>query len=330
MYLLTRTACLRWPPFHQCVVQTHLLALARTSQIYFVTGHKQRSHRCDQQGYSSDSRSENTSSVQVEVNTPVDMAWKHEPHDHNLKEPAIDERNPPIASKRPTMKRSSNQYREWQSLEIDTLIKLRDAGVGIKAIAKTLGRSVYSTESKVRHLHKTREVRRWTAAQDRQLLDLELTGNDLKSLAAHFPSRTPQSIVQRLSKLRHRYTVSSEPKKWSVQECEALCSLRETARLSWHEIAEKLPGRGAQAVMSKYEHLKRDSEVKRASWTVLEDCQLLRLRREGVTYPEIAKQLAGRSLKAVQQRSYTLALRKSQEQARAVSSEVSVRDRDTT
>lgn len=98
---------------------------------------------------------------------------------------------------------------------------------------------------------------------------------------------------------------SGKRRPWSSEELELLLELREEQHLPWNEISKFFPQRGWQALISRYSIITRDpNRIKKKikPWADKETDVLLKLRKMGLSWDEIAEHIPGRSINAVKRK----------------------------
>jgi len=94
----------------------------------------------------------------------------------------------------------------------------------------------------------------WSSKEDQLLLSLQRKlGNRWSTISKSFNGRTENNIKSRFRTLERR-----EAKKWRPVEDALVLNARDEERLSFKEIAEKLPNRRANAVRVRYKQLKQE------------------------------------------------------------------------
>ena len=140
------------------------------------------------------------------------------------------------------------------------------------------------------YLSKFRQTYSPLASRAEQLVDGDLTSVD---------SVYSSTLAPKLSKR------SGERRSWSSKELELLLELRDERQLPWSEISEFFPQRGWQAIKTRYSIITRDpdrTKKKIKPWADEEKEVLLKLRKMGLSWGEIAEHIPGRSPKAVKRK----------------------------
>lgn len=140
------------------------------------------------------------------------------------------------------------------------------------------------------YLSKTRQAYSPLASRAEQLVD-----GDLKSVDSVYSTTLAPNLSKRSGKRR----------PWSPEELKLLVELREERKLPWNKINEFFPQRGWQALKTRYSIITRDSnriKKKVKPWTHKERDALLKLKKTGLSWREIAEHIPGRSPMAVKRK----------------------------
>jgi len=196
---------------------------------------------------------------------------------------------------------------KWSPEDVEKLQQLRSEGNRFASIASTLQRSVNAVTNKYHSiLGETRAAkhgkRYFTDAEDKLIMNLRESGALFPDISAALPQpRLPSVIRNRLMRLKHPATAKCRPKgskgrSWLASDDETLLALRGQQQLSWSEIQTHLPGFSLTSLMTRHNRLV-GPRVKHTSrpYTREEDEMLVRLRREGLTWPEVQAAMPSRS-----------------------------------
>ena len=131
---------------------------------------------------------------------------------------------------------------------------------------------------------------RWTAEEDRRLLELREQGKSWEEVHKIFPERSWIAVIARYHRLKPDAPgPTKEVNFWTEEEEKLLLELVK-ADISWEEMAKQLPGRTAKALRAKYRNLSGDYRVipKNVSrrWTAEEDELVLELTRAHIPRAE--------------------------------------------
>lgn len=198
--------------------------------------------------------------------------------------------------------RKSHIRRHWTQADLDSLHELRAKGLSLGAIAQSLERTIHAVQGQLeRGTFKESTRRPWCEDEIRRLLQLKADGHSERSIMTHFPGRSVSAVLNQIRKVSSGPETKGLAKPWNKESVTTLCYLRDTLRLSWLEVAQRMD-RSMISVMRRYRNFKGTPSQIHSRWSEVEDQNLLELRKSGRTFDDIAKELPGRTSSATKQR----------------------------
>ena len=141
-----------------------------------------------------------------------------------------------------------------------------------------------------------RRAQRWTAGEEKRLLELRGEGKSWNELIEYFPGRTWRALQTKYSDLTgNPSALTRRVVPWTPEENKRVLELVEAGK-SWNEIAEDLPGRTVRAIRQQYRHLTKGTLAPKKvhkQYTAEEDKVIIKALEEGKNWTEIS-QLMGR------------------------------------
>ena len=137
---------------------------------------------------------------------------------------------------------------------------------------------------------------KWSKADEERLLRLRREGKSWHELMSSFEGRTWIALSQKYDKLTHNRSNrkrGAKKKKWTVEEDESLLK-HVAAGESWEAIAEKLPGRTAQATYHRHRKLTGALQAPKAVWksyTREEDERIIRAINSGRPVKQVSEMM---------------------------------------
>ena len=199
--------------------------------------------------------------------------------------------------------RGASKGVRWTAHEDELVIKMREKGFTIPEISDRLGdRSLVATSSRIHKVlvrNGTLKPRikkgKFSKEEDDLLEDLRNQGLSFTAMSSHFVNRSAGTLESRFRTLN--IPDQTESAGFTPADDAELCKLREQDRLTWNEVAARLPGRDALACSTRYAlitPLAARVNVKPLRYRVDEKYQeVRRLRDQGHTWRAIVEAVPG-------------------------------------
>jgi hypothetical protein len=163
----------------------------------------------------------------------------------------------------PTDSLNVNYAKRWTDEEEESLQTLKRQGLTFAQIAARLpGRTTGACKEHYRRSEdmKTQRQLPWTVEDDKQLQTLRRQGLSVRQIAQRFPGHGPSTCWLKIKALDPTDSTDSlnanYSKRWTDEEEESLQTFK-NKRLTWKQIAAKLPGRTAGACRIYHRNLKK-------------------------------------------------------------------------
>lgn len=207
-----------------------------------------------------------------------------------------------------TKQKRLKELRAWTDEENEILLDLRKAGKSWEEIDKVLpGRSVVAIMMHYAYLKKDKKApksvsRRFSAEEDKLLLELAEADVPMKERVKYFDNRTASSLYGRLSKIKPTKGQRKIRKNFSAEEDKLLLELAEAGVLP-EERVKYFDSRTASSLNSRLSRLIPTN--RQGKFSPKENNLLIEALKKGKTLEEIAQSL-GRSVRAVRARTKKL------------------------
>lgn len=162
--------------------------------------------------------------------------------------------------------------------------------------------------------NRSNKNQRWSEEDDLKLTDLVGSGTDLDwtTIAAHFPHKTQQQVMERWTKVLDPNLTKGS---WRREEDEIIVNyVREHGKKSWTKLAELLPGRIGKQCRERWMNL-LDPDINHGPFTADEDKRIMELYSTyGSKWSKISSFMPNRTCNAIKNRWNSTLKKKSNQQ----------------